>query len=273
MDAAKKNPAAPPTQDQIRALLEASDRAVEEAILRLHARQTQDEQAARDTKHRNHRGFSAAHARTGSKYAGWIIGMRANGSRPGDCLKRGDHKAKARDLALRYVRQLHEEAMAKWTARAEAQARIEADSLLPSLDDLELVNRQAQAMHGHRPVGDCSRCSCGGEWLGNDCETRMVQAADMEDAAQAADAKAHRDYVEEASRGFKPGMTARLTTNINGFPALPMLGSQAVQLREGQACLVMETQLNPGHGPLYMTCALFGAQRLWVPTTSLKHGT
>ena len=115
-----KKPLTPPTADLIRAWLENSDSAVEEALLKLYARQTTDEHHTRDAKHRNHRGFSARDAKCGSKYAVWIIGMRRDhGTKPGHCLTRADHKAKAREITLRYVRQLLEEATAKHEAATQ----------------------------------------------------------------------------------------------------------------------------------------------------------
>lgn len=269
MDATtKKVHTGPPTQDQIRELLDRSDHAVEEAVLRLFERQTQDEQAAKDTKHRNSQGFSAAHAKLGSKYAGWIRGMRAKGTRPGDCLQRADHKAKARVLVRHYVRQLHEEATAKWEALAKAQARIDAQHPLPRLDDLRTVNAHARAMHGHGPVGDGSTCACGGTWLGDDCETRMVQAADLEDSRRAAVTKAARET--EPFRGLPPGMPARLRAAMVAFLTMPAHPDSSVELPCGATCMVLRSVLNSDQGPLYMTQALFGARALWVPATSLE---
>jgi hypothetical protein len=111
--------ASKPTRESIRALLIRSDAAVEEALLRLHARQTSDEKRGKDAKHRNSRGFSAAHAFRGSKYAEWIIGMRLERMvPPGQALRRQDHKDSARELVLHYLDQLLEEADAKQTASA-----------------------------------------------------------------------------------------------------------------------------------------------------------
>ena len=109
---------AQPTRESIAALLRRSDAAVEEALLRLHARQTQDEKHERDAKHRNSRGFSSAHAKRGSKYAEWIIGMRqGRRAQPGTCLQRQDHKDAAREIVLHYLDQLLDEANAKRAAR------------------------------------------------------------------------------------------------------------------------------------------------------------
>lgn len=274
MDAAKKKtPAGPPTPEQIRELLDRSDYAVEEAVLRLFERQTRDEQAARDTRHRNSRGFSAAHARLGSKYAGWIRGMRAKGSRPGTCLQRADHKVKARDLVRHYVRQLHEKATAKWEALAGAQSRIEADHPLPSLDDLQAVNAHALAMHGHKPdpLYEGTMCVCGGLWLGEDCETRTALAADLEDSRRAAAAKARLEADEiMPSRLLPTGMTARLRAPTLAFTSLPAHPDQGVDLPAGATCMVLRTTLNRSQGPLYMTQGLFGARALWVPAHCLE---
>lgn len=87
------------TQNHIRELLLVNDEAVERAILAIFRNQTDDEKSARVTKYQNGRGFTAAHAKLGSYYARWLAaGNKFSGT----------HKAKARKMALRYVRQLCE---------------------------------------------------------------------------------------------------------------------------------------------------------------------
>jgi hypothetical protein len=57
------------TESEIVALLNTSDRAVERAILAIHARQTPDEKVESHTKHTNQRGFRQNHAPRLSYYA------------------------------------------------------------------------------------------------------------------------------------------------------------------------------------------------------------
>lgn len=97
------------TEDSIRELLAVSDLAVERAVLAIHARQTADERSSRQTKHRNARGWSAAHDKRGSYYAGWISSGRR---------LTGRHLAKAREIVLHYAAQLLEVAEAKSTRQA-----------------------------------------------------------------------------------------------------------------------------------------------------------
>jgi hypothetical protein len=61
------------TKESIQALLLRSDKAIEHALVRLYARQTLDEQASDDTKHRNGRGFTAFDAEILSSFAKQVI--------------------------------------------------------------------------------------------------------------------------------------------------------------------------------------------------------
>lgn len=89
------------TEDDVRGLLQRNDTAIERAMAALLRRQTADERAAQDTRHTNQRGFSCAHARRGTYYGNWVNSGRK---------LTGHHLALARSIALRYVRQLVEEA-------------------------------------------------------------------------------------------------------------------------------------------------------------------
>src|SRR6188768_583217 len=82
---------------KIEALLVKSNPAVERAILAIYERQTQDEKVTSGTRHRNSRGFSAAHVSKGSYYARWVLGGRH---------LTGHHLANARRIALHYTQQL-----------------------------------------------------------------------------------------------------------------------------------------------------------------------
>lgn len=89
------------TRDEINALLNRSDAAVERAIVVLFKRQTADEQSSENTKYQNSVGFSSAHAHTGTYLAKWILsGKHLNGR----------FLERARHIALLHSRQLVEEA-------------------------------------------------------------------------------------------------------------------------------------------------------------------
>ena len=73
-----------------------NDRAVEQVILELYHQQTNDEKNYHITCHRNNRGFSAAHARTGSYLAQKIIsGQHLNNVK----------REQSRRIALHYIKQ------------------------------------------------------------------------------------------------------------------------------------------------------------------------
>lgn len=94
------------TEAMVVHLLMTSDLAVERALVALYGRQTQDEKRDSDTRHDNQRGFSAAHARTGSYYARLVIrGWQQDGHRKNTHLY-PTKLAKARAMVLRYRRQL-----------------------------------------------------------------------------------------------------------------------------------------------------------------------
>lgn len=87
------------SNDQIKALIARSDRAVERALVAIYDRQTQDEKRVSDTRHFNKIGFSAAHAKKGSYYARWVNSGRN---------LTGYHLDRARSIAMHYARQLAE---------------------------------------------------------------------------------------------------------------------------------------------------------------------
>ena len=98
------------TPEEIKSLLNRSNKAVEHAILAIFDRQTSDEQDASDTRHRNGRGFASCHAYMGSYYARWI--------QSGKHLD-GKHLDKARKMALCYSGQLAEVAASNVVAVEE----------------------------------------------------------------------------------------------------------------------------------------------------------
>jgi len=92
------------TPERIEQLLIRNDYAVERAMVAIYNRQTRDEKATSDTHHFNKVGFSAAHASKGSYYARWVMSGRH---------LTGFHLDKARDMAIKYRRQLADEAAKK----------------------------------------------------------------------------------------------------------------------------------------------------------------
>lgn len=107
---------------KVEALLTKSNFAVERAILAIYERQTQDEKVTSDTRHRNARGFSAAHVSKGSYYARWILGGRH---------LTGRHLENARKIAMHYTQQLVDVA--------------NANAPKPSVD-IERIEREMQLM-------------------------------------------------------------------------------------------------------------------------------
>ena len=104
-----------PTPAEIRELLLTKDSVVERAMVVLYARQTRQEQAQSTTRDQNGRGFSSSDASKGSYYARWVLsGRRLD----------GHHLERARSISLKYIRQLHEEAVIK--AEKQNQAIINA---------------------------------------------------------------------------------------------------------------------------------------------------
>lgn len=91
------------TKDKIAELLKTNNLAVERAIVVLYRRQTSDEQNTSVTKYRNGHGFSAAHARIGTRWARWLISDKSHHLG-------GRHLVTARKIALRYVGQVTEQA-------------------------------------------------------------------------------------------------------------------------------------------------------------------
>lgn len=102
------------TEARLVELLNSNDRAVERAILFLYSKQTEDEQWAETARHDNGQGFSSADAPRGSYYARWILGQDRSGNQryPARRLT-GRHLQRARQLVLKYRRQLLAEANRK----------------------------------------------------------------------------------------------------------------------------------------------------------------
>lgn len=89
------------TKEEILNLINRSDTAVERAIIAIFKRQTDAERVQEVTAVHNNRGFLPYHARRGSYYAKWIMSGKH---------LTGDHLAKARSMAVKYTRQLAEDA-------------------------------------------------------------------------------------------------------------------------------------------------------------------
>lgn len=85
------------TPDEIKALLNRSQHAVERGLVAIYLGQTEGERVAEETLEHNAVGFSAFHAKTGSYLAGWV--------RSGRHLS-GRWVEKGRNLILHYARQL-----------------------------------------------------------------------------------------------------------------------------------------------------------------------
>ena len=66
-------------RDNIIALLNSSDTAVERAIVRLYQLQTASEQRRNHTTNKNFVGFNAADGTAGSSFAKWLLGMNKRG--------------------------------------------------------------------------------------------------------------------------------------------------------------------------------------------------
>ena len=63
------------TREQIDNILKSNDLAVEKAIIRLFEAQTETEQKTAGTHNKNDRGFCAADARAGTRFARMLLGM------------------------------------------------------------------------------------------------------------------------------------------------------------------------------------------------------
>lgn len=113
-------------------LLSTNDRAVEKAIVVLYNRQTVDEQMAKDTRHKNGRGFSAGDARKGSYMAKYVL--------DGNHLS-GKWLMDARAMAFKYIGQLVEEATMKAERAALAAMRDRAIEKEYRQTETEVVSR------------------------------------------------------------------------------------------------------------------------------------
>ena len=92
------------TRDEITALLESNDRAVEVGIYRIFQLQTEDEKQASETKHSNGVGFGARDADFGTSLAKQVEQNRMIGR--GDRTLSEKQIAAARRMCIRYGRQL-----------------------------------------------------------------------------------------------------------------------------------------------------------------------
>lgn len=87
------------TAKEIASKIATDQKWLEHAIVALWKRQTSDEQATRETRHLNNRGFSAAHAKHLTRAANWI-----NSGHHLD----GRYLERAREMTSHYVGQLVE---------------------------------------------------------------------------------------------------------------------------------------------------------------------
>ncbi len=123
--------------DRIVALLQRSDEAVEQAIVRVYDRQTQDEKRVEATTHLNGIGFQACDARRGTYWARLILGGRHLFA---------DRMPKARRMAIKYRAQLTVLAFEKQAkAERERQARLDRMSC-PTTFDPEDAEREMHEM-------------------------------------------------------------------------------------------------------------------------------
>ncbi len=99
------------TKQRIANLLQTNSKAVERAMVALLRRQTADERTSEMTRHRNRRGFTAAHAKKGTYFAKWVI--------RGNSLT-GWHLQRAREIALHYTHQLADEANERSNTQQQA---------------------------------------------------------------------------------------------------------------------------------------------------------
>jgi hypothetical protein len=119
------------------ALLKRSDKAVEQAILRIYDRQTRDEKAVQATTQLNGIGFQACDARRGTYWARLILGGRHLFA---------DRMPKARAMVIKYRVQLTVLAFEKkQKAERERQARLDRMSCATTFNPEDL-EREMQAM-------------------------------------------------------------------------------------------------------------------------------
>ena len=125
----------PCSKEYIGYLLATNDRAVEQAIVCIYNRQTEDEQFAQDTRHKNGRGFTAGDARIGSYLAKYVLtGKHLSG----DFLFRG------KCLILKYIGQLVQAAEMKRDRLArQAEADSQAKSKVIAKLDAEVAEELA----------------------------------------------------------------------------------------------------------------------------------
>ena len=103
------------TKEDIIHLLKVNNLAVERAIVVLYDRQTRSEQSASSTIEVNGRGFSSSDASLGTYLARWIVaGKHLDGK----------FLAQARNMSLKYTRQLFEAAEEKAAKQKVNDAKI-----------------------------------------------------------------------------------------------------------------------------------------------------
>ena len=149
------------TREQIDAMLLTNDAAVERAIIRLFTMQNEDEQQWATTNAQNDRGFGAADARAGTRFARWLQGMdnknvvryakkSLNHPRAERIFGRytqdgGTVMDRARKIALKHSRQLVEYANAAVEREQARHAELEnkPSKLKPVQSDVWYQNKPA----------------------------------------------------------------------------------------------------------------------------------
>lgn len=124
------------TAQDIKALLERSDRAVERAVVLIYHRQTADERAGEVTVHSNGVGFNAFDAEILSSFAKQIELNRWN--MPEGRILSAKQMVIARRKMMRYTRQLIEEAEAKAAREERERAMVAVPEPVPVMSAGEL---------------------------------------------------------------------------------------------------------------------------------------
>lgn len=147
------------TRDTIAEILRKNDRAVERAMVVLYDRQTHDEKSSSDTRHNNTVGFSGAHASKGSYYARWVLGGKH---------LTGHHLENARRIALKYTRQLLQEAELKakpdavGLAKRNDQGRSRDEQIRHYMRQSRSSRKDAERVIDNVMAGKCPDGCCGG---------------------------------------------------------------------------------------------------------------
>lgn len=166
------------TNESIKQLLATSNAAVERGLVVLLSRQTSDEVASQNTKHRNGRGFSAFDAEILTSFATQIERKLARGVKLGECLSE-KQMVIARKRVPSYAGQLAEEANAKAAPQAKL---VEVEVMKPGV-----------RFHAYGMGNDVEA-----EWMNEAMYGDMINAQDAENDRLAYEAEMRRD--EAANR-------------------------------------------------------------------------